>query len=33
MDVVSKEMGKKVKKKFVLRRKTWLLRNAEVKKV
>jgi hypothetical protein len=32
MDVASKEMGKKMKKKFVPRRKTWLLRNAEVKK-
>jgi hypothetical protein len=32
MDIISKEMGKKVKKKFVPRRKTWLLRNAEVKK-
>ena len=32
MDIISKEMGKKVNKKFVPRRKTWLLRNAEVKK-
>jgi hypothetical protein len=32
MDVVSKEMGKKEKEKFVPRRKTWKLRDAEVKK-
>jgi hypothetical protein len=32
MDVVSKEMGKKEKKKFVPRRKTWKLKDAEVKK-
>jgi hypothetical protein len=32
MDVVSKEMGKKEKEKFVPRRKTWKLKDAEVKK-
>ena len=32
MDVVSKEMGKRVKEKFVPRRRTWLLRDAEKKK-
>jgi hypothetical protein len=32
MDVVSKEMGKKEKEKFVPRRKTWKLKDAKVKK-
>jgi hypothetical protein len=32
MDVVSKEMGKKEKETFVPRRKTWKLKDAEVKK-
>jgi hypothetical protein len=32
MDVVSKEMGKMEKEKFVPRRKTWKLKDAEVKK-
>jgi hypothetical protein len=32
MDVVSKEMGKREKEKFVPRRKAWKLKDAEVKR-
>ena len=33
IDVISKEMGRRGGEKFVTRRKTWKLRDAEVRKV